>query len=204
MTTEEILFFDRLSATWDDNEVLSTPDKIQEILAGVDINEGMDILDLGTGTGVLTPYLSAAVGEEGSILALDISEGMLAKARDKFGHLDNVTFAKQDFEKEEIEGRYDLIFLYCVYPHLHTPRQTLARLAGNNLKPEGKIIIAFPSDESFINNIHKEKKAESALLPPAPVLSSRFKDWGLLSRVARYDTGHYIIEVSGLKADVVS
>ena len=199
MTTEEILFFDRLSDLWDENEVLSTPDKILEILSELDIDRGMEILDLGTGTGVLVPYLSSMVGGTGKVTALDISEGMLNRAKEKYGNLANVTFVKQDFENEEVSGKYDLILLYCVFPHMHFPDETLKRLALINLKEKGRIIIAFPTDENFINNIHKEKKAESELLPSAPNLSLKLREWGFESSVIRYDEGHYLVAISGFK-----
>lgn len=195
MTTDEIRFFDSLSKSWDDNEVLSTPQKIKEILSLTGIKRGMNILDLGTGTGVLLPFLSSIVDRDGHIKAVDISQGMLSRAKEKFGHLRNLSFMKLDFEEESINGKYDMIFLYCVYPHLKSPRETLTRLISNNLKEDGRIVIAFPTDEMFINNIHKEKKAAGDLLPSAPKLSSRLKEWGLCSSVLRYDPGHYIIEI---------
>lgn len=199
MTTEEIRFFDRLSDIWDDNEVLSTPEKISEILSELDIRKGMEILDLGTGTGVLVPFLSSVVGEKGKVTAVDISEGMLRRAKEKYGNLANVTFIMQDFEKENVEGKYDLILLYCVFPHVHYPEQTLRRLVQASLKEKGRIVIAFPSDENFINNIHKERKAESELLPSAPRLSSKLQEWGFESSVIRYDEGHYLVEITGIK-----
>lgn len=195
MTTEEILFFDRLSKTWDQNEVLSTPEKIGRILSFTGIKAGMEILDLGTGTGVLIPYLADLVGETGRIKAVDISEGMIAKAKEKFQHLKNISFVKKDFESEDIAGKFDIIFLYCVYPHLHSPEITLKKLIKSNLKTRGRIIIAFPCDESFINNIHKEKKAESDLLPSAPELVERFRSWGLNASTLKYNPDMYIIEI---------
>lgn len=195
MTKEEINFFDKLSESWDENEKLSTPEKVSEILSGLGIKEGMEILDLGTGTGVLLPTLSGLVGDTGRVLAVDISEGMLRKAKTKFETLKNVEFAKIDFEEEELRGRFDLIMLYCVYPHLHHPRKTLTRLMDKNLKPSGRIIVAFPTDEKFINHIHEENKAESDMLPSAYELSSLFNEWGLKAEVLRYDPGHYLIGI---------
>lgn len=195
MTKDEILFFDNLAVSWDRNEVKSTEAKVKDILSLSGLRDGMDYLDLGTGTGVLIPYLSRAAGSTGKVTAVDISEGMLTKAREKFGHLSNVTFLKQDFEEAPLNGKYDIIFLYCVYPHLHKPADTLKLLKKNNLKENGRIIIAFPSDECFINNIHRERKAESDLLPSAPLLSNRIKEWGLNSEVIAYNPEIYIVAV---------
>lgn len=195
MTTKEIEFFDKISSKWDENEILSTPNKINEILSYIGLREGIKGLDLGTGTGVLIPFLSRAAGPSGHVTAIDISNGMLEKAKEKFGNLENVNFKLQDFEEVPPEGRYDLIILYCVYPHLHNPEKTLRRLVDNNLLPGGRLIVAFPSDEHFINNIHKERKAESELLPSAPVLSRRFLNWGLNAKVLANSPELYIIEI---------
>lgn len=195
MTAEEISFFDKIAENWDAYEVYSTRTKVAEMLSLFGIESGHKVLDLGTGTGVLLPTLSDLVGKKGRVTAIDISEGMLDQAKKKFGALENVVFMKLDFEEEDIEGRFDLIILYCVFPHLHFPQATLWKLIRNNLTPSGRIIIAFPTDEEFINNIHKERKAKSELLPSAPGLSSTFTDWGLKSNVVRYDPSHYIVSI---------
>ncbi len=119
MTQSEIEFFDALAPTWDDNEIRSTPERVKHILSTIPITKGMNVLDLGTGTGVLVPYLSKIVGPQGHVVAIDLSDGMLSKARQKYGHLNNVEFLKLDFEEEQILGHYDVAMLYCVYPHLH-------------------------------------------------------------------------------------
>ena len=170
MTQSEIEFFDTLAPTWDENEIRSTPDRIKSILGKLRISKGMDILDLGTGTGVLVPYLSEMVGDEGHVTAIDLSDGMLSLARQKYGHLKNVEFLKIDFEEEQIPGKYDLALLYSVYPHLHAPADTMEWLFKMNMKQDGRIVIAFPSDEEFINNIHHEKKAEHDHLPSSHTL----------------------------------
>lgn len=196
MTQSEIDFFDHLAPIWDANEVRSTPERIKQILSLLDIKEGMDILDLGTGTGVLIPYLSEMVGEKGHVVGIDLSEGMLAQAKRKYGKLSNVEFLKLDFEEEEIPGLYDLVILYCVYPHLHYPDDTIAWLFKMNMRPEGKIVIAFPSDEKFINAIHHERKSESDHLPSAPKLASILDYWGFEAEVLSDTPDAYVIRVN--------
>jgi len=98
MTKEEISFFDTIAPSWDGMERLSTPGKVNEILDIIGVEKGMDVLDLGTGTGVLLPFLSERIGSEGHILAVDISEGMLSQAYRKFGGRDNIEFLLSDFE----------------------------------------------------------------------------------------------------------
>lgn len=193
MNQSEIEFFDKLAPGWDAAEVRSTPERIRSILSKLGIEKGMDILDLGTGTGVLVPYLSDLVGPGGHIAAIDLSEGMLSIAKKKFGNLPNVEFLKIDFEEEGIPGLYDMAMLYSVYPHLHRPAETIELLFRVNLKPGGRIVIAFPSDEKFINAIHHERKSESDHLPAAPLLAERIRSWGFRAEVLAASPDEYIV-----------
>ncbi len=195
MTQSEIEFFDALAPTWDDNEIRSTPERVKHILSELPITKGMDVLDLGTGTGVLVPYLSEIIGPQGHVTAIDLSDGMLSQARQKYGHLSNVEFLKLDFEEEQIPGHYDVAMLYCVYPHLHAPADTIEWLFKMNMKPNGIIVIAFPSDEKFINNIHHERKAEHDHLPPAHVLAEMIGKWGYRTEVVAANADEYIVGV---------
>ncbi len=195
MTESEIEFFDRLAPDWDANEVRSTPQRVKSILSKLPIRKGARVLDLGTGTGVLVPYLSEMVGEEGRVVGIDLSEGMLAEARRKFGSLDNVEFLKLDFEEEELPGEYDVVMLYSVYPHLHDPAATMEWLFKMNMTPDGVIVIAFPCDEKFINDIHHERKSESDHLPPAAVLAERIREWGFAAEVVEATPEEYIVIV---------
>lgn len=196
MTQSEIDFFDALAPQWDAAEVRSTPERINNILGLLSIAQGMNILDLGTGTGVLVPYLSKMVGPDGHITAIDLSEGMLSIARKKYGELKNVEFLKLDFEEELIPGLYDMVMLYSVYPHLHAPSDTFEWLFRMNIKPGGCIVIAFPSDEKFINNIHHERKSESDHLPPAETLAEMITLWGYKAEVLANTPDAYIIKVT--------
>lgn len=194
---DEREFFDKLAPTWDANEILSTPEHVRHILSLIGIKRGDRVLDLGTGTGVLLPAIAELIGPEGKITAIDYSTGMLDIARRKFSGLNpSPEFLCMDFETETIEGVYDVIFLYCVYPHLHTPVDTIKWLRAINLSDDGSIIVAFPSDEHFINSVHREKHSESDHLPPAAELAEWFRLNGLDARVVEADDSNYIISIS--------
>ena len=195
MTQAGIDFFDQLAPQWDASEVRSTPERVKSILGKLPIKPGMSVLDLGTGTGVLLPYLSEMVGKSGHVTAVDLSEGMLSLAKKKYGNLDNVEFLRLDFEEEQLPGLYDVVMLYCVYPHLHAPAATMEWLFKMNMNPGGVIVIAFPSDEKFINNIHHERKSESDHLPPASVLAEMIRCWGFEAEVVESSADEYIIVV---------
>lgn len=199
---DERNFFDKLAPTWDANEVLSTPERVRHVLSLTGIKKDDRVLDLGTGTGVLLPYIAEIVGDKGHITAVDYSEGMLSRAITKFSDIVPAPeFIKCDFENETLPGTYDHIMLYCVYPHLHTPADTLKWFRAVNLAEGGTMTIAFPSDERFINSIHREKHSHSDSLPPAPVLAKYLRDCGLDAVVAEASENYYVINISSKRIE---
>lgn len=180
MTTQELQFFDTIASDWDNRETMSLPAKVAAVLDFIPIRAGDSVLDLGTGTGVLLPQLCKRVGAQGHVVAVDLSTKMLAIAEEKNGNLTpRPEFINADFERSAMPGKYDHIFLYCVYPHLDRPVETLRRLYEQNLKPGGEISIAFPCSEEVINHIHGEKRVDHSHLPSAPELAAYLTCHGL-------------------------
>jgi demethylmenaquinone methyltransferase/2-methoxy-6-polyprenyl-1,4-benzoquinol methylase len=174
MTESEVYYFDNIAPHWDEQEIYSTPSMVNRILDIVGISEGMHVLDLGTGTGVLVPHLLQRVGSEGKVQAIDCSEGMLLRARAKCAAPYEV-FVKADFEKERLQGRYHRILMYCVYPHLHRPLSTIKKLVSQNLTNNGTLTIAFPTAAMHINNVHRHKNIHSAELPSSVSLAMHLR-----------------------------
>lgn len=194
---DERSFFDNLAPSWDDNEILSTPKKVMEILNYMDLKKGQSVLDLGTGTGVLIPFIAEKIGPEGKITAVDFSEEMLKRAKQKFSSLIPAPeFLNLDFETEIIGEEFDRIILYCVYPHLHRPIDTLKWLRKANLKPGGTISIAFPCSQDYINNIHQEKHSESDRLPSPSQLAEFFVKEGFDATVLAESDQAYVITLT--------
>ncbi|MFK7930833.1 MAG: class I SAM-dependent methyltransferase, partial [Myxococcota bacterium] len=81
--------YDRLATNYDFwNRWLAEPlTGIEALRArtveGLELHTGDSVLDIGCGTGLNLPYLVEAVGESGRVVALDYSEGMLGKARER-------------------------------------------------------------------------------------------------------------------------
>ena len=190
-------FFNMMAHDWDAHNTSSTPEKILTILERAGVRAGMDVLDIGTGTGVLLPWLADAVGASGSVTAVDVAENMLAEARRKFASLSPAPqFLLADVEKVALSGRFDRIMLYCVFPHIHHPGPTLCRLVAENLKPGGKIVIAHPSGRAFINDVHHRRPIRSEGLPAAVELRSRLATEGLQAEIIEDSDDLYLVLIS--------
>ncbi len=91
--------FDQRGASYDQAEVHH---RVAAILAaGADIGPGHRVLDVATGTGLLAFEAARRVGPAGSVLGVDISEGMLAEARRKAAETEarNIEFVLGDAER---------------------------------------------------------------------------------------------------------
>lgn len=68
----------------------------KQLIKSMALPKGGTVVDLGTGTGVNLKLLAQAVGETGRVIGVDLSPGMLAKARAKIEHLPNVELVECD------------------------------------------------------------------------------------------------------------
>lgn len=149
----QVDFFNSIAKDWD-NIIEVNEGKINYLLSKLNIKEDDTILDIGTGTGVLIPFL-IKLSPNGLIKGVDISNGMLDIAREKFKHISNVQFELCDVEKDNLLDKYDKIILYSMYPHLENKTRTIENLVEHNLKEHGILMIAHSSSREFLNNMHK-------------------------------------------------
>ncbi len=148
-----IEFFNNAAARWDET-VRHDTNKIQSLLEKVAVKPGQHILDVGSGTGVLVPFLLNLVGSEGTVVAVDISEKMVETARRKIAD-PRLSFLVLDIEQSGLSGRlFDVIICYSVFPHFEKPEKALSNMY--NLLIAGGILVIMHSDSrETINNRHR-------------------------------------------------
>ncbi|CEK33551.1 methlytransferase [[Clostridium] sordellii] len=151
----QVEFFNKIAKEWD-SIIEVNEEKINLLLSKLDIKSNERILDVGTGTGVIIPFIKA-LNKGGYIKGVDISTGMLNIAKEKYKNLENIEFEIKDVEEEEIYEKYDKIILYSMFPHLENKTKTVKTLINKNLNKNGKLIIAHSNSREFLNNMHKEK-----------------------------------------------
>ena len=91
--------FNRAAASYDDSPLVrSYQYRVQALVVdSLDIKKGMNVLDLGCGTGWATLEIASRLEGTGKVVGLDLSEGMIEQARQKLPRFryDNVEFVLQ-------------------------------------------------------------------------------------------------------------
>jgi ArsR family transcriptional regulator len=111
------------------------------------------IVDLGTGTGDLLPYVAPRVSQ---VFAIDFSARMLAlaRARSAAASLDNVSFIQGDLESMPLrEGFVEGVVASLVLHHAARPAKAVQEMA-RILKPGGRAVVVdfLPHTEEWLRD----------------------------------------------------
>ena len=145
-------YFDERADSWDESGC-SGESRVQgAVLSLVDLKPGDTVLDLGCGTGVMVPfYLTAKAGK---IVAVDVSEKMVERAREKFGGEPSVELRASDALSLDEGERFDAAVIYNAYPHF-PDKLALVEKVYRLLKPSGRFVVAHGSGRDAINRHHE-------------------------------------------------
>ena len=173
-------YFDELAPTWDELITEETKGRIGSIISQLEIRPRYRVLDVGSGTGVLLPFLSACMNDEGVIVAMDISAEMLRQGKRK-AIPSIVEFAQADAMAIPLaDGSVDIAICYSVFPHFFDKVKALAEMA-RVLKQSGALVICHTMSREMINELHHSIGGVVAndLLPDNPQMKEQMEQVGL-------------------------
>jgi ubiquinone/menaquinone biosynthesis C-methylase UbiE len=189
-------FFNRHSKEWDGHQT-ATPEQVKKIVPMFKVAPGSSVLDAGSGTGILLPYLREAAGKGAKITALDISDDMLKKAREKFGA--QFEYALESIEEMSFKDfSFDRVICFSCFPHV-VDKQKAFREAFRVLRKGGMMFVAHACSREHINTFHHgiEGPVKGDRLPENSAMERMFKNAGFTDvEILNTDT-HYI--ASGIK-----
>jgi ubiquinone/menaquinone biosynthesis C-methylase UbiE len=179
-------YFDQLAPTWDKELTRERLKCLGNIVKELGIKPGYYVLDIGSGTGVLLPFLIAELGDEGKVIALDFSAEMLGQAQAKnFSPI--VGFAQADVLAIPLaDNSVDLAICNSVFPHFNDKVKALKEIA-RVLRNNGRLVICHTMSRAMINQLHQSTGGVIAndLLPPKFQLRGLLKQAGL--KITRFE-----------------
>jgi SAM-dependent methyltransferase len=177
----------------------------------INLKEGEIVLDLGCGAGLDLYFYAKAVGNNGKVYGLDISEAMVNKTRDNMekagiknvevrcGHSDNLPFQDNFFDVVASNGIYNL----------SPDKEKVMREVFKVLKPGGRtvfceIVLKDALPENIRKNIDDWFRCIGGALPERDFLALMekvgFRNIEVISKIRNARTGHKLAICANIRA----
>jgi len=174
-------FFDRHASTWEkDLQYEGKTCQLLEVVKWFELSEGDSVLDVGTGTGILLPFIKEAIGLKGNLVAMDFSFKMLEQARLRQGargkNLINASVEAIPFSSNQ----FVRVTCFSAFPHFPNKAKALFEMV-RVLRSGGKLFIAHLHSVEEINQLHQQVGGPVAydFLPHPERIRSLMRDSGL-------------------------
>ncbi len=125
--------------------------RVERIVALAELAPGERVLDVGSGTGVLLPFVLRH--QPSRVVACDLSAEMLARLHTRFPQVETL---QGDITTLDLpEGSFDCAFLNAVFPNLPDKPAALRNLA-RLLAVGGRMVISHPEGRAFVLRLRDE------------------------------------------------
>lgn len=126
-----------------------------EIVAALALEPGMDVADVGAGTGFFSMMFADEVGKKGKVFAVDIAENFVEHIRvaaKEMGHKNVKPIVCTERDVTLKKNSVDLVFICDTYHHFEYPFDTMASI-HEALRAGGKVVIV---DFERVKGIHSD------------------------------------------------
>lgn len=175
------LVFDSVAGVYDSPALRFFPFCAERMVGYLQPRRGAKVLDVATGTGAVAMALAQAVGPEGRVIGIDMSENMLAKA----GHnikkmaLENVELLQMDAEEPDFRADY-FDSVTCSFGLFFMPRMAHALEQWTRVtKPGGLVVFSSFTGNAFrplSDELFADLQAAGVDVAARPLASERLKD----------------------------
>ena len=104
------------------------------------LQAGMQVLDVGCGTGAITAGIAEAVGQAGSVVGIDRDASLVEIARKNHLHFTNLSFEQRDVLALTDDAKFDIVTAARALQWISNPFRALVRMAAAT-KRGGMIVV---------------------------------------------------------------
>jgi len=179
-TESKTHFFDTRAENWEET-CYPTPvrERLLDLVRAFEVRLGERVLDVGTGPGILLPYLRERMGPIGQLCAFDLSLEMIRQARRKSHTSLDITFQGDVHFIPFADGAFDRVICFAAFPHFDAPAQALREM-GRVLKRGGVLLVAHLLSRQELSAHHGTHETVARdLLPSEPEMKALFAQAGL-------------------------
>ena len=180
----------------------------ESLLTHLDLQAGLTVLDVNCGDGIPAFYLAHQIGLAGQVLAIDVSEGQLMRARAVQGPY----FPWLEFRREDVKqlpqnlGRFDRITGNLSFMFFRPDREKALHQLLRFVSPGGQLVLTFPSlgtFDSLWQRIDREMLARGLTAEREKLMeyiderpsAENARDWLQSGGLERIDVTEYPLEV---------
>lgn len=190
-------YFDDVAHEWDGwNDRENMGPRLSEGLRRLEVGPKEQIIDLGSGTGILLSHILELLDDDGRVVAVDFSSKMQEIAARKFDD-SRVRFEQTDVTEIPVDdGSIDRVVCFSTWPHFTDPEAAL-RETWRTLKPGGLLHIWHLAGRETINEIHRGVGGEISedLLVPAAELAALASSVGYAVETQKDEADHYLLSL---------
>ena len=189
-------FFDRHAASWDERfHDADEHARLSELVGSFGLTAGNAVLDVGTGTGILLPFLREAIGRGGRLAAMDFSFKMLQQAAERCTSADAVLLNGSVELIPFCSHQFDCVTCFAAFPHFPNKEKALLEMV-RVLQSGGKLAIAHLKSSDEINRLHGQIGGAVACdhIPHAEALRLLMESSGLVDISIIDQPGRFIAQ----------
>lgn len=122
------------------------------VVSAMGISPGMTVADIGAGTGYFNPHLAAAVGPEGTVIAIDIEDNLVAHMteRAQTEGTPQVKPRKAPMDGPALQdGEADRVLIVDTYHHIADRSVYFAKVAAGTSEGGRLVVVDLTKDAPF-------------------------------------------------------
>ncbi|SHF17202.1 Methyltransferase domain-containing protein [Desulfacinum infernum DSM 9756] len=177
----KVRFFEERAADWEEacypRDVRA---RLEELIPSFGIRPGETVLDVGTGPGVLMPYIQKVQGPVGRLVAFDLAWAMAKEAARKPRRPRDGVLRADVHALPFPDGLFDRVLCFAAFPHFADPAAAVKEM-HRVLRRGGVLVIAhLLSREELARHHASHGEVRRDVLPPEPAMRALLGRTGFL------------------------